>query len=51
MFINDSLYFVRTRHRVKQGDAHKGKLQQMRTRAQNAIYSGDKNKTKFTSIP
>ena len=26
-------------------------FQQVRTRAQNAIYSGDKNKTKFTSIP
>ena len=26
-------------------------FQQVCTRAQNAIYSGDKNKTKFTSIP
>ena len=26
-------------------------FRQVRTRAQNAIYSGDKNKTKFTSIP
>ena len=26
-------------------------FQQVRTRAQNAIYSGDKNKTKFISIP
>ena len=42
MFINDSLRFVPTRHRVQQGDAHKRKLQQARTRAQNVIYSGDK---------
>ena len=43
MFVKDSLRFVR----VQQGDAHK----RLSTRAQNAIYSGDKNKTKFTSIP
>ena len=36
MFINDSL------RRVQQGTAHKPKLQQARTRAQNVIYSGDK---------
>ena len=42
MFINDSLRFVPTRRRVQQGDAHKRKLQQARTRAQNVIYSGDK---------
>ena len=47
MFLKDSLRFVPTRHRVQQGDAHK----RHSSRAQNAIYSGDKNKTKFTSIP
>ena len=51
MFVKDSLRFVPTCHRVQQGDAHKRKIQQVRTRAQNTIYSGDKNKTKFTSIP
>ena len=42
MLSNVSLRFVPTRHRVQQGDAHKRKLQQVRTWAQNAIYSGDK---------
>ena len=42
MFINDSLRFVPTCHQVQQGDAHERKLQQARTRAQNVIYSGDK---------
>ena len=46
MFVKDSLRFVPTRHRVQQGEAHK-----RLSRAQNAIYLGDKNKTKFTSIP
>ena len=41
MFINDSLSFV-THHQVQQGDAHKWKLQQARTRAQNVIHWGDK---------
>ena len=49
LFINDSLCFVRTCHQVKQGDEHKQKLQQVRTRAQNIIYSGDKI-TNFNSI-
>ena len=38
MFINDSLHFVPTCHRIQQGDEHKRKLQQ----AQNVIYSSDK---------
>ena len=50
MLSNDSLRFVPTLHRVQQRDAHKRKLQQVSTRAQNAKYSGDK-KAKFTSIP
>ena len=37
MFINDSLRFVPTRHRDQQGDAHKRKIQQVRTRAQNGM--------------
>ena len=47
MLSNVSLRFVPTRHRVQQGDAHERKLQQVSTRAQNAIYSDDKN-PKFT---
>ena len=47
MFIYDALDFVPTCHQVQQGDAHKRKLQQVRTRAQNVIYSGDQNKAYF----
>ena len=47
MFINDSLRFVPTRHRVQQVDAHKRKLQQARTRAQNVIYSGNKGSKSY----
>ena len=50
MLSNVSLRFVPTRHRVQQGDAQKRKLQQVRTRAQNAIYSGDKKKKKKKSL-
>ena len=38
MLSNVSLRFVPTRHRIQRGDVHK----QVRTRAQNAIYWGDK---------
>ena len=41
MFINESLRFVPTRHRVQQGDAHKRKLHQVCTRGQDVVYSGD----------
>ena len=35
MFIYNSLRFVPTHHQVQHGDAHKRKLQQVHTRAQN----------------
>ena len=51
MLSNVSLRFVPTRHRVQQGDAHMRKLQQICTRAQNAIFSGDKKQSLILSEP
>ena len=51
MFINESLRFVPTRQRVQQGDAHKRKILQARTRAQNVIYSGDKETKSLLLYP
>ena len=51
MLSNVSLRFVPTRHRVQQGDAHMRKLQQICTRAQNEIFSGDKKQSLILSEP